>query len=115
MSHLSDLDGDGYYDDAAGYYDDPYAYSDVGGYGGATAYGDVGGLGGPGGYAGEPWGYGESAYPDLYDYTSFIDEPMPLFNAWSDDTWSEGQYAAADLMVCPLRVTPSAFLACSRR
>lgn len=111
MSHLYDLDGDGYYDTAsydggAGYYDDPYAYSDVGGLGGgvyadydgfSSGYGDVGGAGA---YLGEPWGYGD-AYPDLYDYTSFVEQPMGLYDAWGDDSWDQGQYALADLMVRP--------------
>ncbi|GAA5901287.1 hypothetical protein JCM8208_002326 [Rhodotorula glutinis] len=101
MSHLYDLDGDGYYDTASydggtGYYEDPYAYSDVGGLGGGV-YDDYGGL--SSGYHGasELWGYGDE-YPDLYDYTSFVEQPMGLYDAWGDDSWDQGQYALADLM-----------------
>ncbi|GAA5921384.1 hypothetical protein JCM3775_003020 [Rhodotorula graminis] len=101
MSHLYDLDGDGYYDTATydgstGYYEDPYAYSDVGGLGGGI-YDDYGRH--SSGYegVGEMWGYGD-AYPDLYDYTSFVDETMGLYDAWGDDSWDQGQYALADLM-----------------
>ncbi|BGP38335.1 hypothetical protein JCM10449v2_002266 [Rhodotorula kratochvilovae] len=112
-THLYDLDGDGLYDTSYqdpsyygvgvggggldGYYDDAYLYSDVGGAGlGGDLYSDYGaGLGG--GYD-QPWGYEEGYYPDLWDYTSFVDHSMPLYDAWRDDSWDHEQYALADLM-----------------
>lgn len=96
--HSYDLDGDGYADTVlsdsyqydAGYYGDSYADPYYGADG--DLYGYEGGLG-MGGYGyNEPlWGYEEGYYPDLYDYTSFVDHSMPLYDAWGDDSWEEEQ------------------------
>ncbi|BGP06406.1 hypothetical protein JCM10049v2_002228 [Rhodotorula toruloides] len=97
--HTYDLDGDGYADTVlsdsypyhTGYYGDSYGDSYYGS--GGELYGYEGGLGlGGYGYDEPLWGYEEGYYPDLYDYTSFVDHSMPLYDAWGDDSWEEEQY-----------------------
>ncbi|GEM07074.1 hypothetical protein Rt10032_c02g1091 [Rhodotorula toruloides] len=104
--HTYDLDSDGYADTVlsdsypydTGYYGDSYGDPYYGS--GDDLYGYEGGVGLGGGYGyDEPlWGYEDGYYPDLYNYTSFVDHSMPLFDAWGDESWEEEQYALADLM-----------------